>query len=275
MAVIRVGVAGLGAVGYPVVAALARGSIPGLRLSAVSARDMARAASRLQAIGHPAAYVPIVSPRQLCEHADIILEALPPASFLEVAEPTLAAGKTLVALSATQVLESQEALLALASGSGGRIIVPSGALCGLDAVRAAAEGGHVRSVTMQTRKPPRSLQGAPLVAEQGIDLATLREPVCLYSGSVRAAARLFPANVNVAVALSLAGIGPDLTQYEVWADPHVSRNTHVVRVEADESSFELTVRGVPSEENPATGKLTPLSALATLRGLVATMRVGT
>ena len=57
--------------------------------------------------------------------------------------------------------------------------MPSGALCGLDAVRAAAEGGHVRSVTMQTRKPPRSLQGAPLVAEQGIDLATLREPVCL------------------------------------------------------------------------------------------------
>lgn len=92
---------------------------------------------------------------------------------------------------------------------------------------------------------------------------------------MRAAARLFPANVNVAVALALAGIGPDLTQYEVWADPHVSRNTHVVRVEADESSFEVTVRGVPSEENPATGKLTPLSALATLRGLVATMRVGT
>ena len=113
------------------------------------------------------------------------------------------------------------------------------------------------------------------MAEQGIDLATLRDPVCLYGGSVRAASRLFPANVNVAVALSLAGIGPDLTQYEVWADPHVSRNTHVVRVEVDESSFEVTVRGVPSEENPATGKLTPLSALATLRGLVATMRVGT
>ena len=130
---------------------------------------------------------------------------------------------------------------------------------------------------------------------------------------MRAAAALFPANVNVAAALSLAGIGPDRTQYEVWADPTVERNTHVVRagdatptaavrcvapwhglrpcactlqpcglpvypqvrVEADESSFEMTIRGVPSEDNPATGKLTPLSALATLRGLVATMRVGT
>tara|TARA_B110001452_G_C15171209_1_gene407094 strand:+ start:37 stop:870 length:834 start_codon:yes stop_codon:yes gene_type:complete len=271
---LRVAVAGLGAVGLPVATALARGGLPGLRLAAVSASDLARAATRLQQIDHPAAYVPIVPADKLHEHADVVLEALPPAQFMEVAVPTLTAGKTLVALSVTQVLENPHCET-LAAEHGGRILIPSGALCGLDAVRAAAEGGNVRSVTMRTRKPPRSLQNAPMVAQKGIDLSQLSEAVCLYEGSVREAAKLFPANVNVAVALALAGIGPDRTTYEVWADPGIERNTHVVIVESDESNFRIEVAGVPTASNPATGALTPLSALATLRGLVSTMKVGT
>ena len=100
--------------------------------------------------------------------------------------------------------------------------------------------------------------------EQGLDLSSLSEAKQLYAGSVRDAAQLFPANVNVAVALSLAGVGPDLTQYQIWADPEVERNTHVYRVESDESNFEVRVAGVPSATNPATGALTPLSALRLL-----------
>ena len=89
------------------------------------------------------------------------------------------------------------------------------------------------------------------------------------------AAEKFPANVNVAVALALAGIGPEKTQYELWADPGVERNTHSFAVESDESNFEVRIAGVPTAQNPATGALTPLSAIATLRGLVTPFRVGT
>ena len=103
----------------------------------------------------------------------------------------------------------------------------------------------------------------------------LTEPLRLYSGGVTDAAGRFPANVNVAVALALAGIGPDATQYELWADPTVSRNTHTFSLKSAESDFEVRVAGVPTETNPATGKLTPLSAIATLRGLSTPMRVGT
>ena len=183
--------------------------------------------------------------------------------------------KTLVALSVTQVLAHQDRLYNLATKRGGRIIVPTGALAGLDAVRAAAEGGNVRKVVMQTRKPPRSLQRAPFVLEQGLDLSSLDAARLLYAGSVADAAQKFPANVNVAVALALAGVGPDATQYELWADPAVERNTHLFSVTSDESNFEVRVAGMPCETNPATGALTPLSAIATLRGLVATLRVGT
>ena len=108
-----------------------------------------------------------------------------------------------------------------------------------------------------------------------LDLSTLTEARRLYAGSVRDAAAQFPANVNVAVAVALAGIGADRTQYELWADPQVTRNTHTFSVESKESNFQVSVAGVPTATNPATGALTPLSAIATLRGLVAPLRVGT
>lgn len=177
-------------------------------------------------------------------------------------------------MSVTQLLRHAH-LEGIAARTQGRIIIPTGALCGLDAVRAAAEGGNVESVVMQTRKPPASLQNAPFVREQGLDLTSITEPQRLYSGSVRDAAERFPANVNVAVALALAGIGPDKTQYELWADNTVERNTHTFSVKSAESDFSVSLTGVPSADNPATSRLTPLSAIATLRGLVSTMRVGT
>ena len=94
-------------------------------------------------------------------------------------------------------------------------------------------------------------------------------------GPVAGAAAKFPANVNVAVALGFAGIGPENTQFEIWADPGVTRNTHTIKVEADAANFEMTIGVVPTEENPATGKLVALSVMDALRGLVTTFRVGT
>jgi aspartate dehydrogenase len=85
----------------------------------------------------------------------------------------------------------------------------------------------------------------------------------------------FPANVNVAAALSLAGIGPDRTTIEIWADPGLDRNTHTILVEADSAQFSMTIENVPSEANPRTGKITALSVIACLRKLVSPLRIGT
>ena len=118
-------------------------------------------------------------------------------------------------------------LIELARETGAKIIVPTGALLGLDAVRAAAEG-HISSARIITRKPPAGLAGAPLLVKQGLSVEGLKEPLRVFAGSAREAIAGFPANVNVAVALSLAGIGPDRTQVEIWADPGVTRNTHTI-----------------------------------------------
>jgi aspartate dehydrogenase len=153
-----------------------------------------------------------------------------------------------------------------------RILPPTGALIGLDAVRAAAEG-EIRSIKMITRKPPGGLEGAPYLREHNITVAGLKGPLKVFDGTAREGARGFPANVNVAAALSLAGIGPDRTRLEIWADPALTRNTHRIEVDADVARFTMTIEGVPSE-NPRTGRIVPLSTVAALRALVSELKVG-
>lgn len=266
-----VAIAGLGTVGLPVAQWLdAEGPGLGLRLAAVSASDKARAADRVAGLSAPP---PVLDIAELADAADIVLESLPPALFADLAGPVIEAGRILMPLSVTQLLEHWH-LVDRAAATGARIVVPTGALIGLDAVRAAAKG-RIESVTMITRKPPRGLQKAPFVKEQGLDLMGLTEPMRLFQGSVRDAASKFPANVNVACALALAGVGPDDTRYEVWADPGVDRNTHDIEVEADTARFSMRIAVVPTEENPATGRIVAPSVIACLEGLVAPLKVGT
>ena len=94
-------------------------------------------------------------------------------------------------------------------------------------------------------------------------------------GTAREAARGFPANVNVAAALALAGIGPDRTTVEIWADPTVTRNIHRIEVEAAAARLSMQVENVPSAENPRTGRLTPLSVIAALKKLSSPLAIGT
>jgi aspartate dehydrogenase len=126
---------------------------------------------------------------------------------------------------------------------------------------------------MVTRKPIAGLLGAPYLIENDVDISKLTEPKLIFRGSAREAAKGFPANLNVAVALSLAGIGPDKTTLEIWADPTVTRNIHRIVVKSDSSAIDMTIENIPSE-NPKTGRITALSVISLLRKLTAPVRVG-
>jgi aspartate dehydrogenase len=265
---LTIGIAGLGAVGLDVARRIEAG-IPGLALAAVAVRDVEKAKRNLARVGDGIAVRPLA---ELAEHCDVVVEGLPPPAFRAVAEPTIERGKIFMPLSVGQLLDHWD-LVARARETGARILVPTGALIGLDAMRAAAEG-TVHSVTMVTRKPPKGLDGARYLVERGISVANLSAPLKVFEGSAREGVRGFPENVNVAVALSLAGIGPDKTRLEIWADPGVDRNTHRIEVESDVARFSMQIANVPSD-NPRTGKIVPLSATAALRGLVAELKVGT
>jgi aspartate dehydrogenase len=266
---LRIAVGGFGAIGRAVAAQLDRG-IEGLTLAAVSARDIARAEKAMAGFDRQVPVVPLAS---LWEHADLIVECAPAALLRELAEPAFARGQIVMVLSCGALLDNFD-LVDLARQHGGRIVVPSGALLGLDAVVAAAEGGISR-VHMITRKPPQGLAGAPYLEENAIAVTGLSEPKRVFAGTAREAARGFPANVNVAAALALAGIGPDRTTIEIWADPSVTRNVHRIEVEAEAARFSMQIENVPSAENPRTGRLTALSVIATLKKLSATLVIGT
>ena len=265
----RVAIGGFGAIGKIVAQAIDRG-IDGLKLAAVSARDVGRAEAAIAAFAHPAPVLPLA---RLAEDADIVIECAPAAHLRELAEPALAAGRTLITLSCGALLDNFD-LVDLARQHGGRILVPTGALLGLDAVQAAAQG-EIERIHMITRKPPGGLDGAPYLVANNISADGLNEPKCVFNGTAREAARGFPANVNVAAALALAGVGPDRTTIEIWADPGVDRNIHRIEVEADAVRLSMQIENVPSLENPKTGRLTPLSVIALLRKMVSPLAIGT
>ena len=266
----KIGIAGMGAVGMRVAQELDQGGIPGCTLAGFSARNAERA---LELNGHLSTAVPHYELAALSDHCDLVIEALPPKLFSDLAVSVLQAGKILVVLSASQLLGRQD-LIDLAANTGAKIAVPSGAMLGLDAIKGVAVG-TISSVVIETRKPVAGLIKAPYVAQMDIDLTTLTEPYLILEGSVTEVARAFPANVNVAAAVSLAGLGPDKTRMEVWADPSLERNKHTVRVTSDSSDFTMSIQNRPSDENPATGKITALSVIAWLRQKNAVLQIGT
>lgn len=267
---IKVGIAGCGTIGRRVATELDQNRIPGACLSGISSRNLERAKNFASSLNNPPS---VSSIADMVPLVDIVIEAAPSSAMDEIATATLSAGKSLMAMSGGALLDRHD-LFDLAKTHGGTIYVPSGAIAGLDGITSAA-AGRVDSVTMITRKPPGGLRGSPGIERSSIDLDSVADPVVVYEGPVREAYKLFPANVNVSAAVSMAGIGPDKTTIRIYADPTVTRNTHEVVIEGEFGRLSLKIENVPSEENPRTGLLSALSAIATLKKIASTVQIGT
>ena len=126
----------------------------------------------------------------LADHADVVVECAPAAVFDEVAEPAIARGRIFVPASVGAMLPRMH-LVDRARETGARIVIPTGALLGLDAVRAAAQG-RVGDIRIVSRKNPRGWAGAPYVVENDVALDGLEQPTRIFAGSAREAARASP-----------------------------------------------------------------------------------
>ena len=264
----NVGVVGLGAIGRAVCRALDAG-IPGLRLAGALARDRERAERFLRGLAGRPPFLPL---DDLIAASELVVEASTQAHLEEIAPKALGVGRDLVVLSSGGLLGRGD-WVALAEANRCRIYVPSAAIAGLDGVK-GARVGTVTAVTMETRKPPRGLAGAPWIVQQKIDLDAIAVETLIFEGPATEACRAFPANVNVLAALSLAGIGPEKTRIRIYAVPGLQMNAHRVTMEGEFGRLAVEIENVPSE-NPRTGKLSYLSTIALLRDLGASLRVGT
>ncbi len=154
------------------------------------------------------------------------------------------------------------------------IYIPSGAIVGIDGLKSAMIGS-IKSVRLTTRKPPSSFRNNEFVTERKIDVDGITKETILFEGDAREAVKFFPENINVAASLSIAGIGFEKTKVRVIADPSVNENIHEIEVDGDFGCFYTKVKNVPSPSNPKTSYLASLSAIATLKNIARSIRVGT
>jgi aspartate dehydrogenase len=212
----------------------------------------------------------------LARKPDVVVEAASHEAVRKYAEPLLRKGVALIVLSCGALAnDSLRAKLERAAEQKGALLyVPSGGIGGLDSLKAACVAG-VDEVTIAVTKPPAAWKGIAYVEQLHVDLDGLREPCTLYEGPAREGVPLFPANVNIAAVLSMAGIGFDRTRLKVVADPALRYNTHYIDIRARTGNISIKLENVPAPDNPKTAWLACYSALAALKAAKGSVRYGT
>jgi len=270
----RIGIIGGGVIARLFLEHVARGDMGAARVVAIQGRSPA---SR----GKPLAEqydVPFVTSLDalIAERPDVVIEAASHDAVREFARPLLKQGIPVIILSGGALCDDalRARLEAAAAKYKALLYVPSGGIGGLDALKAVCVAG-ADSVEIAVTKPPAAWKGIPYVEKMNLDLDRLAAPVTLFEGSARAGVPHFPANVNIAAALALAGIGFDRTQLKVVADPALIYNTHYINIRGKTGNISIKFESVPFPDNPKTAMLACYSALAAFRQFSSPVRYGT
>lgn len=213
---------------------------------------------------------------ELLQNVDLVVESASQKAVRLMVPQALEAGRDVMVLSVGALADEElrEKLFRLAKQNDCKLYFPSGAVAGIDGINSAS-AAEISSVTLTTRKPPMGLAGAPHVEAMGIKLETIEKETLLFEGPASEAVKAFPANVNVAATISLAGIGFERTKVRVIADPTLSRNVHEITVEGEFGKLTTRVENLPSPENPKTSYLAALSAISTLKKILSPVQIGT
>ncbi len=271
---IKVAVIGTGAIAGYLTEAIRRGKAGAARIVGVADTVEMRARLEEMATRNRCAWSTDVLELPLYR-PDIVIEAAAPQVVRQYAIPLLDRGVDLLVMSAGALVDSTflcEVETALRRNNR-HLYVPSGAVGGLDILRAASLDG-IEEVRLTTSKPAIGVSGAPWFRDHPIDLDLITEHTVIFRGSVFDAVRCFPQNINVAAVLSLAALGARSVSVEVAVDPTSTRNVHEIYVRGTFGEMTLRVANVPSADNPKTSHLACLSPLALLRRLSAQMVVG-
>jgi len=267
---IAVGIVGCGAIGSSLATAIEKEFQKKAHLVGLSdlVRERAvRLSRRLK--GHP----PVLEMDDLVRHSDLVIETAHASIVPTLLKKVIQKGKNLFVMSSGGLL-GQERLLQKARQAGCQVSVPSGALFGMDGIKAASFL-PIQKAILITRKPPQSFEGAPFVLRHRISLRGLRREKLLFRGNVKEAVKAFPQNINVAATLVLSGLPPQKFEVRIIADPKARRNSHEVTLHGPLGTLCAYAENVPSRTNPKTSRLAIFSALATLKALFDPVRVGT
>jgi len=270
---LKIGVVGCGTIGSEICKAIDDGSID-VELYAIYDRTEEHVSDLKSLLKNTDPQV--LDLVEMVKHVDLVVECASQRAAYEVVPTALHARCDVMIMSVGALADEKlrNMTLALAKQYGRKVYFPSGAITGLDGLRSAASA-NIYSVTLTTQKPPHGLAGAPYVIQNNIDLDRIKSKTVLFEGTANDAVKAFPANVNVAATLSLAGIGFEDTKVRIVANPAVTRNIHEISVEGEFGKFTTRVENIPSPINPKTSYLAALSAIATLKKIASPFQVGT
>lgn len=249
----KIGIAGVGAIGGAVARALIAG-IDGFKLDCVC-----------DPYAKETFGVENVDFQTLIDRVDLVVECLPAHIVPELANLGFTAHKDILFISSAALLVYPE-ILENHKKSRSRIYVPSGALAGLDGVKAMKEMG-ISTAKIASTKKPLGFTGAPYIFENMVDLQSISIKTRIFEGNALEASRGFPANINVAATLSLAGIGPEKTRVEIWADPDAKGNAHEIEVMTAYSTLSCRIENMPDPQNPKSSVLAAQSIVAALKDM--------
>ena len=270
----RVGIIGGGSIARLFLEHIKRGDLGDAEVVAIAGRsDASRGKPLAQEYG-----IQFVtdSGALIAQHPDVVVEAASHQAVRDHAETLLKQGIAVIVLSGGALCDDalRGKLERAAQASGALLYVPSGGIGGLDALKAACVAG-VDEVTIAVTKPAAAWKGIAYVEKLGIDLDALRGPYILFEGTAREGVPHFPANVNIAAVLSMAGIGFDRTRLKVVADPALKYNTHFIEIRGKTGNISIKLENVPAPDNPKTAWLACYSALAALKLVKSPVRYGT
>jgi aspartate dehydrogenase len=207
--------------------------------------------------------------------SDMVIESASQAAVKEFMPRVLEAGKDGMILSIGALVDDElwDNLKSTAERTGSRILIPSGAVAGIDGIYSGSMA-DIDCVTLIVRKPPGGLSLPPELHDRSNELRDLKEPVVLFDGKAREAVRMFPKNVNVAATVALAGIGFDRTSVKIIADPRVQRNMQSIEVRGRFGEMKIEMMNQPSTSNPRTSYMAPLSAIAMIKKVLSGVYIG-
>ncbi len=266
MAEKRVGLVGCGTIGSRLALAVDSGKVPNASITALFDVMPQNAVTLGEKLGRrPNAYRDF--DEFLRSDADIMVETASQQAVKTFARSILAAGKDLMIMSVGALADPAflTELLDVSKKAGCTIYIPTGAIAGIDAIRSVRD--LIETITLTTTKNPSALTGAPFFESRGIRPEEIKGRTVIYSGPASEAVKLFPANVNVAAVLSLAGIGVEKTRVNIVADPEASTNRHEISAIGSFGEIHISVNNVPSPSNPKTSYLAVLSAIECLRSI--------
>jgi Predicted dinucleotide-utilizing enzyme len=267
---IKVGIVGCGTIGSELASACQSGLKSSVDLVGIC--DLAEEKARLLQKSLKGR-APILKLDELIKKSGLVVEAAGGKISADILKKAIAGKKDVLIMSIGGLL-GNEGLLEKAEKAGIKVYLPSGALCGIDGLKSASIG-KIDSVTLTTRKPPKGLAGAPFVTKNNIDLSLIKGETVIFEGTANDAVKGFPQNVNVAAVLSLAGLGAANTRVRIVTSPEYSKNIHEVEIRGESGNITTRTENLPSKVNPKTSQLAVFSAIATLKGIVKSVRIGT